>query len=285
MHWKQYKLLLAVILAIISFPSIVLATRAQIHADYCYQYGDSESLMVAKEISYAMALRKAIEQYRTFVASTSTVEDFQLKEDLIQTIASGYVEDIQIIKQDVRGRTVCTELIGYVDPDAVESLVSRKIQKPQKIADQERKTVVLRDGTPVDLVLPRNLSPAEVTAGEIVQFEVVRDVEVGGFTIIDKGAQAWAIIIRDEERDVVGQEAKLSFSMDSVTARDGRLLNIKTSVHYKGKDRMTAVAVASYGVCSLFGFIKGGDVIIPAGTEYKVYISGDYRFKIEEGGK
>jgi hypothetical protein len=285
MHWKQYKLLLAVILAIISFPSIVLATRAQIHADYCYQYGDSESLMVAKEISYAMALRKAIEQYKTFVASTSTVEDFQLKEDLVQTIASGYVEDIQIVKQDVRGRTVCTELIGYVDPDAVESLVSRRIQKPQKIADQERKTVILQDGTPVYLVLPKNLSPSEVTAGEIVQFEVIRDVEVGGFTIIDKGAQAWAIIIRDEERDVVGQEAKLSFSMDSVTARDGRLLNIKTSIHSKGKDRMTAVAVASYGVCALFGFIKGGDVLIPAGTEYKVYISGDYRFKIEEGGK
>ena len=135
MHQKQYKLLLAVILATIFFSSIVLATRAQIHVDYCYQYGDSESLMVAKEISYAMASRKAIERYKTFVVSTSTVEDFQLKEDLIQTIASGYVEDIQIIKQDVRGRTVCTELIGYVNPDDVESLVSRKIQKPQKIAD------------------------------------------------------------------------------------------------------------------------------------------------------
>ena len=84
---------------------------------------------------------------------------------------------------------------------------------------------------------------------------------------------------------MVGQEAKLSFSMDSVRARDGRLLNIKTSVHYKGQDRMTAVAVASYGVCSKFGFIKGGDVLIPAGTEYKVYISGDYLFEIEEGGK
>jgi hypothetical protein len=285
MHWKQYKLLLAVILAIISFPSIVLATRAQIHADYCYQYGDSESLMVAKEISYAMALRKAIEQYKTFVVSTSTVEDFQLKEDLIQTIASGYVEDIQIIKQDVRGRTVCTELIGYVDPDAVEGLVGRRIQKPKKIADQARKTVILQDGTPVYLVLPKNLSPSEVAAGEIVQFEVLRDVEVSGFTIIDKGAEAWAIIIRDEERDVVGQEAKLSFSMDSVTASDGRLLKIKTSIHSEGKDRMSEVAVLSWGVCALFGLIKGGDVVIPAGTEYKVYISGDYRFKIEEGGK
>ena len=119
MHRKQYKLLLGVILATIFFSSIVLATRAQIHVDYCNQYGDSESLMVAKEISYAMASRKAIERYKTFVVSTSTVEDFQLKEDLIQTIASGYVEDIQIIKQDVRGRTVCTELLGYVEPDQV----------------------------------------------------------------------------------------------------------------------------------------------------------------------
>ena len=105
------------------------AKQVEISGKYCYQYGDSESLMIAKEISYAMALRKAIETYKTFVTSTSIIEDFQMKKDLIETIASGYVDNVKVINQDVQGRTVCTSLVGYVNPDAVKSIISRKVEK------------------------------------------------------------------------------------------------------------------------------------------------------------
>ena len=139
MNWKRYNLILVLSLVVISLPSTILAAQAKIQGDYCYQYGDSESLMVAKEISYAMALRKAIETYKTFVASTSVVQDFKLRKDLVETIASGYVENVQIIKQDVQGRNVCTELVGYVNPDAVKSIVARKVEKTQKARKQEFK--------------------------------------------------------------------------------------------------------------------------------------------------
>ena len=91
---------LTILLALVIFtvPTTTFAAQAKIQGDYCYQYGDSESLMAAKEISYAMALRKAIETYKTFVASTSVVKDFKLRKDLVETIASGYVENIKIIK-------------------------------------------------------------------------------------------------------------------------------------------------------------------------------------------
>jgi len=39
------------------------------------------------------------------------VQDFRLRNDLVETIASGYVENIKIARQDVEGRTVCTELL------------------------------------------------------------------------------------------------------------------------------------------------------------------------------
>jgi hypothetical protein len=105
------------------------AKQVEISGKYCYQYGDSESLMMAKKISYAMALRKAIETYKTFVTSISIIEDFQMKKDLIETIASGYVDNVKVIDQDVQGRTVCTSLVGYVNPDAVKSIISRKVEK------------------------------------------------------------------------------------------------------------------------------------------------------------
>jgi hypothetical protein len=119
-------------LVVSSLPSTIFAAQAKIQGDYCYQYGDSESLMAAKEISYAMALRKAIETYKTFVASTSVVQDFKLRKDLVETIASGYVENVRIVRQDVKGRNVCTELVGYVNPDAVKSIIARKVEKVQK---------------------------------------------------------------------------------------------------------------------------------------------------------
>jgi len=142
MNWKRYHLILVLPLVIISFPNTIFAAQAKIQGDYCYQYGDSESLMAAKEISYAMALRKAIETYKTFVASTSVVQDFKLRKDLVETIASGYVENIEIIKQDVRGRTVCTELTGYVNPDAVKSIIARKVAKVEQTKKQSYEGIV-----------------------------------------------------------------------------------------------------------------------------------------------
>ncbi len=117
---------LVVILAIGAVPSFA---SERIKGSYCYTYGDMESLMVAKEISYTMALRKAIETYRTFISSTTVVKDFKLKQDIIENIASGYVDNIRIVSQGVNGRTVCTELVGSVNPDAVRSIISRKVEK------------------------------------------------------------------------------------------------------------------------------------------------------------
>ena len=78
---KQLGLIIILALVLTALPTVTLAKQAEISGDYCYEYGDSESLMAAKEISYAMALRKAIERYKTFVASTSVVDDFQLRKD------------------------------------------------------------------------------------------------------------------------------------------------------------------------------------------------------------
>ena len=137
MRMKQYGVMLILALLITSFARFSAGAQAEIQAEYCYQYGDSESLMVAKEISYAMALRKAIETYQTFVASTSVVEDFQLRKDLVETIVSGYVQRIKIVRQDIEGRKVCTELVGYVDPQTVRRIISKQVKLVSQKRDQE----------------------------------------------------------------------------------------------------------------------------------------------------
>ena len=128
MTCKRCSLILVLIFLTMCLPGTIFGVQVKIQGDYCYQYGDSESLMVAKEISYALALRKAVETYRTFIASTSVLENFQLKKDLVENIVSGYVENIKILRQDVKKRTVCTELIGFVNPEAVERIISKRIK-------------------------------------------------------------------------------------------------------------------------------------------------------------
>ena len=125
---KRHRFFLVLVLMVTTLPAAASAERVKIRGHYCYQYGDSESLLAAKEISYAMALRKDIERYKTFVASTSVVDDFQLRKDLIETIVSGYVESIEVKREDVAGRNVCTELVGYVDPEAVKDIIAKKIK-------------------------------------------------------------------------------------------------------------------------------------------------------------
>lgn len=127
---------LAMIAFIFVFSGTVHADQAEIGGKYCYQYGDSESLVAAKEISYAMALRNAIETHQTFVASTSIVEDYRLRKDLVETIASGYVDNIRILRQEVKGRSVCTELVGWVNPQAVRTIIARKLERQAKAKDE-----------------------------------------------------------------------------------------------------------------------------------------------------
>ncbi len=141
---KPLRISFLVLLLALMVVTSAFAKQVEISGKYCYQYGDSESLMIAKEISYAMALRKAIETYKTFISSTSIVKDFKLKKDLIETIASGYVDNVKVINQDVQGRIVCTSLVGYVNPDAVKSIISRKVEKIKH--PEKRESTVVAEG-------------------------------------------------------------------------------------------------------------------------------------------
>ena len=63
---------------------LIIFTVSNCYADeiikghYCYTYGDNESLKEAKEITRTLAIRNAIESYRVFITSASTVNNFQL---------------------------------------------------------------------------------------------------------------------------------------------------------------------------------------------------------------
>lgn len=110
--------------------SLCIALRAQdaIQGMYSYTYGDNESLVEAKQTVKELALRDAVESYYLFIESTTTVENAQVKEDLIRSIAAGILTDIKIEDQIVEGRTITMTVSAKVQGDAVRELVQSRME-------------------------------------------------------------------------------------------------------------------------------------------------------------
>jgi len=121
---------LSYVFLVILFCSVIHA-QDTIQGMYSYTYGDSESLVEARQTCKDLALRDAIESYYLFVESTSTVENYQMKEDLVQSIAAGNLTDVQIIEQTEEGRTITMTVSAVVNPNEVQSLVAARAEKQE----------------------------------------------------------------------------------------------------------------------------------------------------------
>lgn len=117
------------IIILILLPILVFAqsSRIKLTGEYTYTYGDNESLLEAKSLCYTMAIRNAIESLTVFVQSTSTVNNYQLKNDLIQTIASGYIDNLNVDAETINGRRIYYKISGYVNPAAVKQVIQREV--------------------------------------------------------------------------------------------------------------------------------------------------------------
>lgn len=120
---------------------LALAANAA-HADdiirgkYCYTYGDRESLKEAREITQQLAIRNAIESYRTFVVATAAVKNFQLTNDLVQMISSGYLKNMKTVEHTEKGREVCDTIEASISPQAVENILQSKIEEKIKNVEE-----------------------------------------------------------------------------------------------------------------------------------------------------
>lgn len=117
-----------------------LQAQDTIQGMYSYTYGDNESLVEARQTCKKLALRDAIESYYLFIESSTTVENAQVKEDLIEAIAAGYLSEVQVIEQNESGRTISMTVTATVQGDDVQKLVASHTEKKPADTqpDQER---------------------------------------------------------------------------------------------------------------------------------------------------
>jgi hypothetical protein len=110
--------------------------------------------------------------------------------------------------------------------------------------------LIIPDGTPVKLRLAESVSSAHACVGNLLQFIVVRDVSVGGFTVIPAGTMARGSITEVKGRRILGIGGKVSLKLDSVDLFNGDRVGLRARKEVKGGSR-TKLMVAGMIVTSL----------------------------------
>src|SRR6267154_3339828 len=140
----------------------------------------------------------------------------------------------------------------------------------------------LEDGTPIKLRLTRNLSSADATTGDRVDFEVLEDVKVKDVIVVPRGGLALATITEAEHKRRMARGGKLNVNIDDVRLADGEKAPLRAVKEAKGGGPTGAMtgaiigtAIVFFPAAPLFLFMHGKDITIPKGTEITAYTNGD----------
>jgi len=143
-------------------------------------------------------------------------------------------------------------------------------------------TLVLADGTPVDLQLEQTVSSAHARVGDPLSFLVVHDVTVNGFTVIPAGSKASGSLTRVHSRRMLGMGGKLVLSIDSVELANGDRIALAARKEVRGTShtwRMAAgVAITSifyFPVAPVFLLTRGDNCTALKSTEITAHVNGN----------
>jgi LssY C-terminus len=147
---------------------------------------------------------------------------------------------------------------------------------------------VMESGTPVRLQLAQTISSGHAHKGDRLDFVVVKDVEVRGFTIIRAGAQAEGSVIGVKGRRPLGMGGDIILKLDSVKLTTGERVGLVASKEFKGRAhtiRMAvgmAVTAAFYPPAApVFLLTRGRDSTVLKGTEVTAYTKMDASVEAE----
>ena len=156
------------------------------------------------------------------------------------------------------------------------------VQKPGAVPLKQPLAFGLEDGTPIKMRLTRNLSSADATTGDRVDFEVLEDIKVRDVIVVPRGGLALATITEAQHKRRMARGGKLNVNIDDVRLLDGEKAPLRAVKETQGGGHTGAMtgaiigtAIVFFPAAPLFLFMHGKDTTIPKGTEITAYINGD----------
>lgn len=114
---------------------------------------------------------------------------------------------------------------------------------------------VIPDGTPVKLRLLRTITSTHARRGDRLDFEVVKDVTVNGFTVIRAGSMASGSVAHINGRRLAGLGGKVVVELDSVELVTGERISLQGRKEFKGGSHTKLMAE---------GMVVAGLIYLPA---------------------
>lgn len=142
--------------------------------------------------------------------------------------------------------------------------------------------VEIPDGTGVELELVENVSSEAVQEGGLIDFSVVQPVQVGGVTVIERGAPARGRVVEVKKARHWGRAGKLVWAIQDVHTVDGQRIPLRLTKELEGGGSSGKVAAAVvvtaiffWPAAPVWGLKKGHPAIIPAGTRVSSFVHGN----------
>jgi len=142
-------------------------------------------------------------------------------------------------------------------------------------------SLTIPDGTPVHLRLSQNVSSARGHVGDNLNFVVVRDVNVDGFTVIPAGSEATGTVTGIKGKRFLGIGGKVSLKLDSVKLANGDQVNLRARLAVRGQSRidlmagaMIVTAIIFLPAAPVFALIRGHESTVVKTTEITAQTEG-----------
>jgi hypothetical protein len=142
--------------------------------------------------------------------------------------------------------------------------------------------LLLEHSTPVQLQFAQTVSSANVRKGDRLNFVVVSEVAVRGFTLISAGTVAAGSVIGVRKKRPLGIGGKMIVKLDSVELTNGENVDLVGRREFKGNPHTIrmGVAMAIAGAiylpaAPLFLISRGRDRTVLKGTEVTAYTKDD----------
>jgi hypothetical protein len=170
----------------------------------------------------------------------------------------------------------------HVSAEQTIVLDTRGSQAPLKLLQPVEGAILVADGTPVQLQMVRTISSAHAKVGDGLDFVVVKDVVIDGFTAIPAGAMASGSVSAVKKRRMLGMGGKVVIKLDSVVLPIEKHLDLRAREEIKGGSctklmlvEMLATGISYLPATPVLLFSRGSDSVVLKGMQITAYVNGD----------
>jgi hypothetical protein len=261
----------------------------------------SDKLKMRRFLSFALAATLASQPVFWIAFSSVSVSAQEIAQpkltnaDIVDVTKSGLAETVIVAKIKASptnfdtspGALQALKQAGISDAVLLAMVESSKPIVFLPVAEVMKEVeITVPDGTEIEVELKNNLSGEDVDIGDKVDFTVVRDIQVDGVTVINKGASATARITVAKKAGHWGKTGKLEWAMNDVQTVSGDRIPVRFTKALTGGSKGGTVAVAAVAttillgpVGLLWGLKKGKKAEIAAGNKYSAFSDGISKVK------